>query len=142
MGRTYLFECSRCEYRAKVSGGEDRGFNFFVQTILCRDCRGLYDAVVRVRAPELSGADARKTSLGLRGPKLQRLQTKPDVPPTFSSVLNRLAFPGAKQFRWVEFKVRCPVSGMHRIEPWSEGNKCPRCGSFLDKHPLAFRIWD
>ena len=33
----------------KSSGRADRGLSFFVQTILCRDCRELYDAVTRLR---------------------------------------------------------------------------------------------
>ena len=46
MGRTYLFECSKCGYRARVSGGADRGRHVVVQTILCADCKELYDAVI------------------------------------------------------------------------------------------------
>jgi hypothetical protein len=49
MGRSFWFECSRCGYRATVSGGADRGRDLFVQTISCRDCRKLYDAVTRLR---------------------------------------------------------------------------------------------
>ena len=55
MGRSYWFECPKCGYRAKVSGRADRGLSFFVQTILCRDCRELYDAVTRLRVPDESG---------------------------------------------------------------------------------------
>ena len=51
MGRSYWFECARCGYRAKVSGREDRGRTFFVQTEFCRDCRELYDAVSRALVP-------------------------------------------------------------------------------------------
>ena len=55
MGRSYWFECVKCGYRAKVSGRADRGLNFFVQTILCRDCRELYDAITRVKIPDEFG---------------------------------------------------------------------------------------
>ena len=56
MGRSYWFECAKCGYRAKVSGRADRGITFFVHTILCRDCRELYDAVTRLRlADERAG---------------------------------------------------------------------------------------
>ena len=55
MGRSYWFECPKCGYRAKVSGRADRGLSFFVQTILCRDCRELYDAVIRLRVPDEFG---------------------------------------------------------------------------------------
>jgi transcription elongation factor Elf1 len=55
MGRSYWFECARCGYRAKVSGRVDRGFNFFVQTIVCRDCKELYDAVTRIKVAATPG---------------------------------------------------------------------------------------
>ena len=55
MGRSYCFECPTCGYRAKVSGRADRGLTFFVQTILCLDCRQLYDAVTRLRVPDEVG---------------------------------------------------------------------------------------
>jgi len=45
MGRTYLFECPKCGYRAKVSGGSDCGTRFGVQTVMCLDCKELHDAV-------------------------------------------------------------------------------------------------
>jgi hypothetical protein len=52
MGRSYWFECPKCGYRAKVSGRADRGLTLFVQTILCSDCRQLYDAVTRLRVAD------------------------------------------------------------------------------------------
>ena len=52
MGRSYWFECPKCGYRAKVSGRADQGLTFFVQTILCCDCRELYDAVTRLKVPD------------------------------------------------------------------------------------------
>ena len=58
MGRSYWFERSRCGYRAKVSGRADRGLHCVVQTILCRDCKELYDAVIRLRISEPALASA------------------------------------------------------------------------------------
>ena len=142
MGRTYLFECSRCAYRARVSGRADKGFTFSVQTILCRDCKSLYDAVVHMKMPELSSTQARINASGFRAPNLLRRPPAWEVTPTFNSVLNRLAFPGAKRFKSVEFKMRCPVSAMHRVQIWNEPGKCPKCGLPLEKHPLPYRIWD
>src|SRR5438105_15903009 len=57
MGRSYWFECAKCGYRAKVSGHGDRGLPVFVQTISCRDCKELYDAVVRARIAKALGGD-------------------------------------------------------------------------------------
>jgi hypothetical protein len=52
MGRSYLFECPKCGYQASVSGGADSGFELSVQTAACRDCRRLFDSVVRWRVPD------------------------------------------------------------------------------------------
>ena len=139
MGRSYLFECPRCGYKARVSGGADRGFSFSVQTILCRDCRVLHDAVVRVKASNGALAAARP---GFAWPRF-RSPTQPwATPPPFDAVLNRLPFPGARQFRWVQFKLRCPVSPLHRVQLWRDPGKCPRCNAYLEKNALPFRIWE
>ena len=49
MGKTYLYECGLCHYRVKVSGGTDAGVDCDVQTVVCRDCRELFDVFTRVR---------------------------------------------------------------------------------------------
>jgi hypothetical protein len=151
MGRSYWFECPRCGYRAKVSGGADRGFNFLVQTIACLDCKQLHDAVIRARMPV--EPQARKFSSTIRrvkpsGPErvapcnVDRISSSAKCPPSFESVLSRLAYAGVKRLRWVQFKLQCPVSPRHRIESWNEPNKCPRCGIYLEKSGLPYRIWE
>lgn len=142
MGRSYWFECARCGYRAKVSGKADRGLNFFVQTIVCSDCRELYDVVTRLKVPD----DVR---LGLAGKLsgLQRLgslsrQSYQNTPPRFQWALNRLQYSGVKRFKWLDFKAQCPVSSLHRVQRWTEPNKCPRCGIHLERGALPYRIWD
>ena len=52
MGRSYHFECAKCGYRTIVSGRADRGLNLAVQTIVCRDCRKLFDAVTKLKVPD------------------------------------------------------------------------------------------
>jgi hypothetical protein len=132
MGRSYLFECSKCGYQATVSGGADTGFEFCVQTAACRDCRILLDCVVRLRV-----ADKGLVSDFQR----VRLRKVEPEPPTLEAALNRLP-PGAGKFKWVSFKLRCPVSPMHRLRAWNEPGKCPRCGNFMEKNALPFRHWD
>ena len=140
MGRSYWFECPRCGYRAKISGRADRGFNFSVQTILCRDCKELYDAVTRVRTPVQAAVLRNVSRLGpAKSLNPQRTDARP---PSFQSMLNRLPAAGVKRFRWLQFKLQCPVSPLHRIERWNEPDKCPRCGVYLEKHGLPFRIWE
>jgi hypothetical protein len=136
MGRSYLFECSKCGYKAKVSGGLDSGFQFFVQTTACRDCRVIFDSVVRLRTPD--------TGLKFLGDfqRLRLRKTETEIPPTFESVLTQLPPVGVKRFNWVQYKIRCPVSLAHRVHAWSDPGKCPRCGAFMEKNALPFRYWE
>jgi hypothetical protein len=138
MGRSYLFECAKCGYKAKVSGRADNGFDFSVQTILCRDCKKLYDAVIRLKVPDEVGL---KPFPGNPANRLRK--TRPaDPPPTFEAVLNRLPLPGAKRFKWLQFKLRCPISSVHKVQVWNEPGRCPRCGLYLEKNALPFRMWE
>ncbi len=140
MGRSYWFECSKCGYRAKVSGKADRGLHLFVQTIACRECRSLYDAVTRLRVfPEGLGRTSR-----LAMPRLQTIADKlrAGPPPSFEAALNRLLYTGGRRSRWVQFPLQCPVSSRHRIEPWNDPAPCPRCGLLIGKDAMPFRIWD
>ena len=121
MGRIYWFECSKCGYRAQVSGKPDRGLNFFVQTIACSDCKALYDVVTRLRV--LDEVKGLKFSFGLNGLR-SSLQQRNSVPPTFQSALSLLPNKGVKHYKWLNFKAQCPVSVTHRVEIWSDSDKC------------------
>ncbi len=141
MGRTYLFECAKCGYRAKISGGPDRGFHFAVQTILCLECRELHDAVtaLKVAVPRMIGGGgmlkaARSAAFGAF--------KVPTVPPPFSTALNRLPPRSGRKSRWIQFKAACPVSPRHRVREWNRPDKCPKCGVYLEQNALPFRVWD
>jgi hypothetical protein len=45
MGCRCTFQCPACEYQAEVSGGGDGGFISAITTIVCHDCRELFDIV-------------------------------------------------------------------------------------------------
>jgi hypothetical protein len=137
MGRSYWFECPKCGYRAKVSGRPDRGLNFFVQTILCRDCRELYDAVIRVRVPIDRGPEPATRRFGMLNPWGSGRN-----PPGFQAALNRLTVTGDGLTQWLDYPLRCPVLAFHRVQEWNDPDKCPRCGIYLEKNTLPFRIWD
>lgn len=132
MGRSYLFECPKCGYKAKVSGHADQGAHFAVQTILCRDCRELYDAV--------TGWKIRKSLSMIGGAKSPARLS--ETPPTFQKALNRLRFVSGQEPEWRQFKIRCPVSPAHRVQLWNEPDKCPKCKAFLEKSAIPFRIWE
>jgi hypothetical protein len=142
MGRAYLYECSKCGYRAKVAGGADRGFNFTVQTILCSECKQLHDVVTALRTavtPPLTEPLARKRLKSLA--ELRR-RNAPLRPPSFAAALNRLPLTGARLFKWLKFKAACPISSLHRIRTWKHPDRCPQCGVLMEQNALPFRIWD
>ena len=139
MGRSYWFECARCGYRTKVSGREDRGRTFFVQTVLCRDCRELYDAVTRLKVADDPVRFGNFAAWRWATPDLRRTFS---APPAFQAVLSRLPQRGVKRFRWLPFKLQCPVSAIHKVRSWNDPDKCPRCGVFLEKSALPYRLWD
>jgi endogenous inhibitor of DNA gyrase (YacG/DUF329 family) len=45
MGTTYLFSCTKCEYKAKSSGQLDWGEAMVVRPFICKDCKIVVDAV-------------------------------------------------------------------------------------------------
>ena len=139
MGRSYWFECPKCGYRAIVAGRADQGLDLVVQTILCRDCKQLCDVVTRMRvADEAVGLGS---GIGIRKGRLAKARPV-TAPPTFQSALNRLPPSGARPYRWLSFKLQCPVSALHRVRSWNEPDYCPKCGIFLEKSALPYRLWD
>lgn len=141
MGRSYWFECSKCGYRAKVSGGQDRGTDLFVETILCKDCKQLYDAVTRLRICDGQTVTEAEISAKLRGFSLNSSWSA-SAAPGFTNLVNRLPLSGLSRSRWVQYKPRCPVSSIHRIRGWIDPDKCPRCGVFLERNGLPFQVWE
>jgi len=126
MGRTYEFQCPLCQYRAKISGGADSGLHCEVQTVACLDCRELMDVFTKLRCEEN----------GPRPPKFPGF-FRPEVPPAI------LTDPtGKRRLVWKQFKPVCPVEGRHQIEPWSNPGRCPRCGNFMEKMGMPFRLWE
>jgi len=138
MGRSYAYECPRCEFKARVSGGPDRGILVWVQTIVCWDCKNLYDAVTRLKAAEGSVSTAGGISR-LNSPK-GRIEAEPSL--SLQSILNRVKPTGVKRFRWFNFKLQCPYSPIHRVGVWNDPGKCPKCKTYLDKSALPFRLWE
>jgi hypothetical protein len=55
MGVLFKFECPSCGYLAEVSGGADRGFYAATQTIICKECKRLYDvAIAKIKGPDFA----------------------------------------------------------------------------------------
>ena len=45
MGSWYEFCCTNCGFEARTSGRRDMGMSAITQTIVCYDCRMLYDVM-------------------------------------------------------------------------------------------------
>ena len=142
MGRSYLYECPKCGYRAKISGKADRGVRFMVRTMLCRDCKELYDVVTRLRVPDEAARLGQPQFPRQRRLGQRRMRAFSGRPPSFLSVLNQLPAAGAKTYTWIQFTPQCPVSAAHRVQEWSDPGKCPKCGVYLERGGLPYRIWD
>jgi hypothetical protein len=138
MGRTYLFECAKCGYRVTVAGGGERGPQLAVQTVHCLDCRELHDAVIELKVPATTAQLARwklKPTPFDPGPTEEK-------PPKFADALNFLVIGSGKRFRWVKYKLVCPVLARHRVRLWKQPGKCPKCGVFLEGSGTPFKVWD
>ena len=142
MGRSYYFECGRCEYRVAVSGGSDRGVCFGVQTISCLDCKALYDSVTKLKAPEAPLLSRWRNLWTLVRQKASPWHRQSPRVPSFQEALGRLPTLGASTGRWIQFRLQCPVSAAHRVESWNDPGKCPKCGQFMEQSALPFRLWD
>jgi hypothetical protein len=126
MGRTYHFECPQCHYHAKISGGADGGVHCEVQTVACRDCRELFDVFTRKR----EAADA---PVKIKFPAF----FGPEIPPV---ILRDKAKAPCRD--WRKFRLACPVGARHFVELWKDPGRCPRCGNFMEKNGLPFRLWE
>jgi hypothetical protein len=144
MGRSYHFECPLCHYQACVSGGADHGVNCSVQTISCRNCRELFDVLTRVRRKGFAEPAARQRD-SLRILKTNHLVIPPlmlvehtvrNFPPTEPAGIS------SAPNHWENLELACPISSEHRIRPWNEPGRCPRCGNYMEKNGYPHRIWD
>lgn len=132
VGKTYHFECPLCQYQAKISGGADAGLHCEIQTVICRECRQLYDVFIRVR--RRAGAVEKVKFPGF---------FRPEIPPVI--LRESTSRPGKGQpakLVWQKFDLMCPVDAKHPVEAWKEPGRCPRCGCFMEKGGFPFRNWD
>ena len=147
MGRTFHFDCPHCQYRALVAGGTDTGVNCAVQTIVCLDCRRLFDVFTRLLLRE-DKAEPPPATVGAKS-RRNLLPTGVNIPPFWLvdnpwSVFapSRRSSAPPRQRRWAEVKPVCPIAGFHRIKIWNSPGRCPRCGNYLERNGLPFRLWD
>jgi len=147
MGRTFHFDCPYCHYQARVSGGADCGLNCAVQTVVCLDCRQLFDVFTRLRQRE---GEAKPPSAEAKiKPSRRLLSNAIIIPPlwlaenvwsVFSPKRRRQSPP--RQWRWENIKPVCPVTDSHRIKTWNAPGRCPRCGNYLERNGFPYSLWD
>jgi len=140
MGRTYQFDCPHCQYHARISGGADEGIHCAVQTMVCLDCRQLFDVVTRVRKLPETAPDK---------PRPVRLLAEDPIPPVLlrDSAVAQLRFPPkptipARPLVWDRPQAACPADARHRIQAWNDPGRCPRCGCYLERNGFPFRRWE
>jgi hypothetical protein len=103
-----------------------------IQTIICRDCRQLYDVFTRQRR--------RKDALDqIKFPGFHQ----PDLPPVIlgESSVNPSPEPPTPLI-WCDYELACPVEPDHFVEVWRDPGRCPRCGNFMERSGSPFRAWD
>jgi hypothetical protein len=123
----------QCQYRSSLSGGADSGLNCDVQTIICRECRELFDVFTRVRRLTGHKEFARNFSMFVR----------PEIPPVI--LRDSLFVPmrsEPRRFEWQQMRLECPVVAKHFVEAWKHPGRCPRCYAFMEQEGLPFRIWE
>ena len=128
MGRTYFFSCGKCRYTAKVAGGPAEGLEFTVQTILCRECKELQDAVTAARVAS--------------GDEFGTISGQFDSPPPLEKLFNRLPSLRRLNGHLKAFDLTCVSSPLHRVRAWNQPDKCPRCGNFMESSGFPFSLWD
>jgi rubredoxin len=71
MGEITNYKCTSCDYEADIAAGRSCGFERVVETISCRDCRELYDAVADEQARDalMNDGRIRGNLSGIRCPK-------------------------------------------------------------------------
>ena len=62
---------------------------------------------------------------------------RPEIPPVILHDGSK-----SRHLVWQKFKPACPVDTKHFVEPWKDPGRCPRCGNFMEKNGLPFRLWD
>ena len=132
-GQDISFPLHQCQYHADISGGADSGLNCEVQTILCRECRELYDVFIRVRLVVGDRDFVRSFSAF----------TRPEIPPVIlrdSLFIPKPAEP--LRFEWQKMKPACPVLAKHFVEAWKHPGHCPRCHAFMEQEGLPLRVWE
>jgi hypothetical protein len=155
MVAVYRFDCQKCNYSARACGGEVMGRGFLARTIICLDCREIYDVVSALTRPcqglpsELIGGNDRRpvvvppSQLAVIADQLNLLTTV--LPAARKLVLYResaVPFANLMTPHSVKIRLLCPVNSQHRIRLWKESTTCPRCHDILVRSPIPYRIWD
>lgn len=154
MGRLYRFDCPRCGFTARAGAGTIQNSGFSTATIVCKDCKEIYDVVSALRLAPSMVNSARKSfgrqRIVLSAERLLQIEDKVNLPPSMlphsrKLILQQLNPTPLARFlaqRWFQVKLLCPVNPRHRIQPWKTPARCPNCEDYLDTTLLPYRVWD
>jgi len=87
MGNIYEFKCPKCHYAVEVSGGDDCGMVSATTTILCKECKKLYDVMIG-SAPLNENSYSTPICPEKRGHTVRRW-TYPDVCPKCGAMIKK-----------------------------------------------------
>lgn len=77
MGSLCAFHCTKCRYKAEVSGGDDCGMEAMTTTIVCEDCRKLCDIEIGTVQIMLAQSDQPEPPVVLHCPKNPSHRVRP-----------------------------------------------------------------
>ncbi len=117
MAQIRQFRCPNCDFRAEVSGGEDRGLEVYIQTVVCKECTEIRDVPARrFELPE----DREKI--------YPDQQAKPLISAWLifkAGELRRAAKPESVAAQcthlshyWKQVVLKCPNNPFHKVVPW------------------------
>ncbi|MEZ0324451.1 MAG: hypothetical protein ACAH95_00970 [Fimbriimonas sp.] len=117
MAQIRQFRCPGCDYRAEVSGGEDRGLEVYTQTVVCNECKEIRDVPARRFElpkdkqqiyPDPQSKPLLSAWVKFKAGELQRA-TKPDVVAAHYAHLSHY---------WKSVVLKCPNNPFHKVQPW------------------------
>ncbi len=117
MAQIRQFRCPNCDFRAEASGGEDRGLEIYIQTVVCNECKELLD--VPMRRFELPKDKAQVFPDPQQKPLLSAWvkfkageMSRASKPDSVAAQYPHLAH------YWKKVNLKCPNNPYHKVQAW------------------------
>ena len=154
MTQTFRYDCPRCGYTCKCCGGKASHSTFLTETVICEDCRKIYDVVTSIRLPItpflMSKLKCEGGRLELSEQVIAELEGTISLPSDMLPCNGRIVLhrtdtaplPRGLGRRWFTVKKACPEMSLHRLKSWKSPCRCPRCNDWLERCLLPSKILD